>query len=122
MPVRAEDVGRLRRTEMQMVRWMCGASLSDRKPSDELRDRLGIESITDVMRQMSLRWFGHVERMDNDNWISKCRNLVVAGVSGRGRPNKTWHQVILGDMRELRIEKDLAQDCSAWRRAIKKPR
>ena len=120
VPVRAEDVGRLRRTEMQMVRWMCGASLSDRKPSDELKDRLGIESITDVMHQMHLRWFGHVERMDNDNWISKCRNLVVAGVSGRGRPNKTWHQVILGDMRELRIEKDLAQDCSAWRRAIKK--
>ena len=119
--VKVEDVGQLKQTEMQMVRWMCGASLSDRKPSDELKDRLGIESITDVMHQMHLRWFGHVERMDNDNWISKCRNLVVAGVSGRGRPNKTSHQVILGDMRELRIEKDLAQDCSAWRRAIKKP-
>ena len=73
------------------------------------------------MCQMHLRWFGHVERMDNDNWISKCRNLVVAGTSSGGRPNKTWHEVILGDMHELRIEKDLAQDHSAWRRAIKKP-
>ena len=30
-----------------MVRWMCGVSLSDRKP-DEVRDRLSIESITCV--------------------------------------------------------------------------
>ena len=31
------------RTEMRMVRWMCGKRLCDRVPSAELRDRLGIE-------------------------------------------------------------------------------
>ena len=31
---------RLERTEMRMVRWMCGVSLRDRAPSEELRERM----------------------------------------------------------------------------------
>ena len=38
----------------------------------------------------SLLWFGHVERKEVDNWVSACRNLQVAGSSGRGRPRLTW--------------------------------
>ena len=72
------------------------------------------------MRQMHLRWFGHIERMDNDNWVSKYRNFVVDGTRWRGRHRNTWEQVIQGDLRELRLEKGLAQDRNAWRRAIKK--
>ena len=40
----------------------------------------------------------------------------------QGRPRKTWEQVIQGDLRKLRLEKGLAQDRNAWRRAVKKPR
>ena len=120
-PVKEEDVCRLERTEMQMVRWMCNVSLSDRRPSEELRNRLGIESISCVMRQMRLRWFGHIERMDNNNWVGKCRSFEVDGARGRGRPRKTWEQVIHGNLRKLRLEKGLAQDRNAWRSAIKKP-
>ena len=65
------------------IKWMCNVILSDRRPSEELRNRLGIESISGVMRQMRLRWFGHIERMDNDNSVSKCRNFVVDGTIGR---------------------------------------
>ena len=120
-PVKEEEVCRLEHTEMQMVRWMCNVSLRDRRPSEELRNRLGIESISCVMRQMRLRWFGHIERMDMDNWVSKCRNVEVNGARGRGRPRKTWNQVIQGDMRKLGLVKGLAQDRNAWKRAVKKP-
>ena len=68
-PVKEEDVCRIERTEMQMVRWMCNESLSNRRTSEELRNRLGVESISGVMQQMRLRSFGHIERMDNDNWV-----------------------------------------------------
>ena len=27
------------------------------------------------MRRGRLRWFGHVERKDVDDWVSACRNL-----------------------------------------------
>ena len=35
----AEQTGRLEHTEIMMVRWMCGVSL---------RERMGIESVSDV--------------------------------------------------------------------------
>jgi len=66
--VKEEDVGKLRSTEMRMVRWMCGGSLKDktggiRIVNEDLRTRMGLECISDVLRRGRLRWFGHVERM-----------------------------------------------------------
>ncbi len=34
-----------------------------RDANDELRDRMGLEYISVVMRRGRLRWFGHVEKM-----------------------------------------------------------
>jgi hypothetical protein len=42
---KVEDVRRLVRTERAMVRWMCGVSLKDRKSSDKLLGRLGVEML-----------------------------------------------------------------------------
>ena len=45
-----------------------GLKLSDRKANAELLSRLGIESVSDVARRGRLRWFGHVERKEPDDW------------------------------------------------------
>ena len=74
---------------MHMARWMFDISLSERKPSEEVRDRLEIKSIDVVMRQMQMRWFEHIKQMSADNWVSKCKSHMFDGVSGRGRPWKT---------------------------------
>ena len=55
------DVGvKFEREEMQMIRWMCGISMKDRRTSEELRRLVGVESITTVIRSCRLRWYGHV--------------------------------------------------------------
>ena len=48
---------------------------------------------TGVRREMAarvdlnvLRWFGHVERMDNERLLKKIMNAKVDGRSARGRP------------------------------------
>ena len=46
---------KLERVEMRMVRWMCGVSLREKKTNAELRDSMGIEKISDVMRYSRLR-------------------------------------------------------------------
>ena len=50
----------LERTEMGMVRWMCGNSLRE-KTSAVLRDRMGREAIGGGRKRKRLRWFIHVE-------------------------------------------------------------
>ena len=50
-PVKVEDMQRLDRAERMMVRHMCGVTLKARKSSEELRQRLGIERVTEVVRR-----------------------------------------------------------------------
>ena len=116
--VKEEDLDRLERNDMRMIRWMCNTSLKDKKSSDELRNRLGIHIIRDVIQARRLRWFGHLERMERDNWVIKCRDLVVPGTKSRGRPRKTWQEVIRTDMRQKNLRPELPQSRSDWKSAI----
>ena len=77
--------GNPERTEKMMVRWMCGVTLKNRITSEELRNRLSIEAVTEIVRRGRLRWFGHVERKADDDWVKKCSKVEVVGKVGRGR-------------------------------------
>ena len=46
-------------------------TLRNGNSSEEIRNRLGIVNVSDLVRQG--RWFGHVERKDADDWVSACR-------------------------------------------------
>src|SRR2546426_218506 len=78
-PVKEEDARRLERNEIWMVGRMCGVKLSDRKRSEYLRSRLGIECVMEVVRRGRFRCFGHVERMVGEELVSACRNVKVEG-------------------------------------------
>ena len=57
------DVGlKFERAEMQMIRWMCGIFMKDRRTNEELRRLVGVEPITTGIRSGRLRWYGHVMR------------------------------------------------------------
>ena len=65
-----------------------------------------------------MRWFGHVERMDAENYVSACREIKVAGSRGRGRGRKKWKECVDDDMRRLGLKRETAQDRAVWRSAI----
>ena len=72
------DVGlQFERTEMQMIRWMFGVSMKDRRTSVELRRLVGVELITPVIRSGRLRWYGHVMMKSNEDWVKKCMEVRV---------------------------------------------
>jgi len=111
-------MSKLERTQCAMVRWMCGVTLKDRKSTEELQNRLGIEGIAGVMRRGRLRWFGHIERKDKEDWVSKCRSLEVGGLRGKGRGRKTWNECVKDDMRRFGLRAADAQDRAGWRRRL----
>ena len=108
----------LERTERMMVRWMCGVSLRDRKRSVDLYSLLRVQSVAEVVRRGRLRWFGHVKRKSGDDWVSACRNVVVAGVRCAGRGRKTWRECVKDDMEELGLYPEWVVFRDMWRDLI----
>jgi len=97
-----------------MVRWMCGVKLKDTIPSTGLRDRLGIEDIISVIQQNRLRWYGHVMRKEDNDWVKKCMEYEVDGVRSRGRPKKTW-KTVQKDCHTRKLNSKDAMDRGRWR-------
>ena len=61
----------------------------------------------------------YVERMDNDIWVEKCREIVVERQGGRVRPQKTLEEVIQVDLRVLNLQCDVKKDRVKWKFSIK---
>ena len=118
-PVRKENVVALQRAEMRMVRWMCGIKLNDRFPSKELRERLGMDDMALVLQQNRLHWYGHVLRKEDDDWVKKCIEYEVESPRPRGRPKRTWREVVKEDWQARKLNTEDAMDRSKWRNLIK---
>jgi len=71
-PMKVEHGLKMNRTEMSMIRWMSGVKLNDRKKSEELRELLGLEPVSLMIKKSRLRWFGHVERKFDNYWVKRC--------------------------------------------------
>jgi len=52
-----------------MIKWMCGVKVIDRFLSSELRERLEIDDIIIVIQRHRLRWYRHVLRKDENDWV-----------------------------------------------------
>ena len=87
-PMKVEHEFKMNRTEMSMIRWMCGVKLNDRKKSEELRELLGLEPVSLIIKKNRLRWFGHVELKDDNDWVKRCTAWEVEGIRQRGRPKR----------------------------------
>ena len=79
---------------MRMVWWMCGVKLKDRVSNKESRETLGIVDIMSVLQQNRLRWYGHVLRREDNDWVKKCMEYGVVGSRPRGRSKRTWLEVV----------------------------
>ena len=66
--------------EMKCLRSLVGVSRMDRVGNEEVRRRAGIErELVSRADKRVLRWFGHVERMDENRM---ARRVLMAKVSG----------------------------------------
>jgi len=115
-PIRKENEVALQRAKMRMVRWMCGVKLQDRIPSKELRERLGLDDIISVPQRNRLRWYGHVLQKKDNDWVKKCMEYEVEGARPRGRPKKTWREIVEKDCQVRGLNSEDAMDRNRWRK------
>ncbi|XP_068686740.1 uncharacterized protein [Montipora foliosa] len=114
---RNADLARLERNERAMLKWMCGINPDNNTSLRALCSKLGIVSLEAALHQSRLRWFGHVERANSS--ISSIRFHEVVGRRRRGRPRKTWAEVIKEDLKLSGLAPELAADRDAWRNGVR---
>ena len=62
------------------------------------RELLGLEPVSLMIKKSRLRWFGHVERKDDNDWVKRCIMWEDEGIRQRGCPKKTWWDCVKNDM------------------------
>ena len=109
--------------EMKCLRSLVGVSRMHRVRNEEVRRRAGIEmELASRADLRVLRWFGHVERMDD---YRMARRVLMAQVSGgrvQGRPRLSWMdgvKVALGN-RGMTVEatRQCTKDRKEWRALV----
>jgi len=71
-PMKVEHELKLNRPEISTIRWMCGVKLNERKKSKELRELLGLEPVSLMIKKSGLRWLD----MLNEKMIMTGSNIV----------------------------------------------
>ena len=108
--VRKKEEQILEKTEMRILRSIKGVILRDKAKSVDIRNELGVNSMQEKVREMRLRWYGHMQRMEENNEVRAVADMSVPGKRPRGRPRRRWVDCVRRDMQELRITLEDAQD------------
>ena len=95
---------------MGMLRWKCGKTRKDRIINERVQELLGVASIGDQIRETHLRWFGPVQRKPSMVPVSKSYSMQVdSPPRERGRPKTTWMEVLIIDLKNCSLSKDLTR-------------
>ena len=102
---------------------MTGVLRLDRVRNEVVKARTGVRRELAARVVMNvLRWFGHVERVDNEQLLKKVMNAKVDGRSARGRPRFGWMDGAkrsLNDRRmDVREASERARDGNEWRMIV----
>ncbi|XP_070008330.1 uncharacterized protein [Nicotiana sylvestris] len=105
---------------MRMLRWICGHTRLDRIRNEVIQNKVGVAPVEAKMREARLRWFRHVKRRRADAPVRRCERLALEGERrGRGRPKKSWGEVIRRDIALLNLTEDMTLDRRVWRLKIR---
>jgi hypothetical protein len=121
--VRAEERRRLNVFEMKCLRSMAGVTLRDRITNDVVRIRTGmVKKLENRVDSRVLRWFGHMERMDEGRLVKRVMNAEASGRRPRGRPKFGWMDGLKQALgrRDMNVEvaRERAMNRREWRMVV----
>ncbi len=96
--MREGEMSKIRAVEMSFLRAASGISIIERVSNERIYENFGMSEkkegikcgVVEWMKRNTLRWYGHVRRMEEDRLVKRVYDSEVAGRVGRGRPLVTW--------------------------------
>jgi len=122
---------RIRAVEMSYLRGACGVSRWDGERNERVYERYGMSEnargvdcgVVEWVKRNTLRWFGHMERMQESEFTKKVYKSTIDGTGVRGRPPVKWENRVEEYMRErnrgrmqgLGYARNACQNRNNWR-------
>nr|VZI31873.1 unnamed protein product [Spirometra erinaceieuropaei] len=115
---------RLEHFHLSCLRRILRLNWRDRIPDTDVLERTGILSIYSMLRQMQLRWSGHLLRMDDERLPKRLfYGDVATGSRRQGGQIRRYKDTLKSSLKRLQINpsnwEDLARDLPTWRRTLK---
>nr|VZI16231.1 unnamed protein product [Spirometra erinaceieuropaei] len=115
---------RLNHFHLSCLRRILRLHWQDRIPDTEVLERTGILSINAILRQMQLRWSGHLVRMDDERLPKRLfYGEVATGSRRQGGQIRRYKDTLKSSLKRLHINptnwEELARDRPTWRRTVK---
>ncbi|BHF75643.1 hypothetical protein SprV_0501873900 [Sparganum proliferum] len=122
--VYARQARRLNHFHLSCLRRILRLNWQDRIPDTEVLERTGILSIYTMLRQMQLRWSGHLVRMDDERLPKRLfYGDVATGSRRQGGQIRRYKDTLKSPLKRLQINptnwEELALDRPTWRRTVK---
>nr|VZI53316.1 unnamed protein product [Spirometra erinaceieuropaei] len=115
---------RLNHFHLSCLRRILRLNWQDRIPDTEVLERTGIPSIYAILKQMQLRWSGHLVRMDDERLPKRLfYGDVATGSRRQGGQIRRYKDTLKSSLKRLQISptnwEELARDRPTWRRTVK---
>jgi hypothetical protein len=92
------------------------------RTNSELDTLTGGVNIVRYIKAQRLRWFGHIQRMEDHRMVKKLTNWKPFGKRPTARPKNSWIDGVLKDMHMLKVKnwKELIGNRKEWNNLVKK--
>ena len=101
--------------ELKMVRWALGVTRKDKIRNEYVRGTAKTAKLGDKLWNARLRWYGHVKRRE-ENYVGKrMMEMAEPGIRKRGRPSRSWMDLVREDMKRVGARKGDEVDQVKWR-------
>ncbi|KAF7697762.1 hypothetical protein HF521_004272, partial [Silurus meridionalis] len=105
--------------ELKILRCSLGVTTMDRIRNEFIRGTAHVGCFGDKVREVRLRWFGHVQRRDMGYISRRMLRMEPPGRRKRGRPRRRFMDVVKEDMQAVGVKEADVEDRGVWRRMIR---
>ena len=77
--VTEKQVGKMKVAELKMVRWELGVTRTNKIRNEYVRGTAKIAKLEDKLRNLRLRWYGHVKKRVEDYVGKRMMDMAVPG-------------------------------------------